>query len=393
MCCWYLVAAVVGLLTSGPAVAQVTATWNGSAGNWSEAARWSTNPLFPNNGNGGNTYNAVVGAGNATLDQAITIQGLTFGGGTITRTNDLTVNAVFTWNGGTLAGAGTLTVAGGGTGTNNGMIASGGLVRFGDGATPSTFAQGDGVSLILNNAAQVSVRNAATYVVSPAGFQSEFRSSVGTPGTFTVEAGGTLRKTGTGTHLIDSGVGLNNSGTIDVQQGTFGVAAGTFPINAGTVRVASEATFQGAVNNTGTGLLTGAGTVTGAVNVQTSGRISAGTGVGATTLTLQTGLTMANDAGYEVRLFGTGTTDISRLARIMQPLGQQRLVKDHKAIGCDDLRRSDASGQWKQSVSRGTSRRRVRWPACPYPPSMTNGRGNRAVGGSRGARAVRCHSN
>lgn len=61
-------------------VAQTTATWDGSTGSWSDPARWSTNPLFPNNGNGGVDYNAVVNSGAVTLDQDITIQQLTLGG-------------------------------------------------------------------------------------------------------------------------------------------------------------------------------------------------------------------------------------------------------------------------------------------------------------------------
>ena len=48
--------------------APITVTWDGSSGNWSAAANW--NPMqVPNNGNGGNLYNAVLNAG--TLNQDI----------------------------------------------------------------------------------------------------------------------------------------------------------------------------------------------------------------------------------------------------------------------------------------------------------------------------------
>ncbi len=32
---------------------EVVSTWDGSTGNWSDATKWSSNPLYPNNGNGG----------------------------------------------------------------------------------------------------------------------------------------------------------------------------------------------------------------------------------------------------------------------------------------------------------------------------------------------------
>src|SRR6476646_7302917 len=78
------------LLLASTGFAQVNSTWNGSSGNnWSDATRWSTNPLFPNNGNGGNNYNAIVNAGTVVVDQPITIQALTFGGSaTISRANN-----------------------------------------------------------------------------------------------------------------------------------------------------------------------------------------------------------------------------------------------------------------------------------------------------------------
>jgi hypothetical protein len=38
--------------------------------------RWSTNPNFPNNGNGGVNFTATVSAGTVTLNQNITVTGL-----------------------------------------------------------------------------------------------------------------------------------------------------------------------------------------------------------------------------------------------------------------------------------------------------------------------------
>src|SRR3954464_12899495 len=75
----------MALLLIGPAAsaADVSATWNGSNGNWSDGSKWSTNPLAPNNGNGGHTYDTVVNAGSVTLDSPITIEKYVQDGGTL----------------------------------------------------------------------------------------------------------------------------------------------------------------------------------------------------------------------------------------------------------------------------------------------------------------------
>lgn len=212
-----LLAAAALLTASATASAQVTATWNNTAGDWNDPTRWNTNPLFPN----GN-YNAIINAGAVTVNQNITIQGLTFNNGTITRTNDLTVNAALTWTAGTLNGPGTLQVNGGGSSTNNTMVASGGQIRFGGG----TFTQSQTI-LRLNDGAQASVGNGGVYVLAAPSFGTSFDRTSGT-GSFAVEAGGTLRKTGGAAHNVTAGVTLTNGGTLDVQQGTFVIVGGIF---------------------------------------------------------------------------------------------------------------------------------------------------------------------
>ena len=63
--------------------ADVTSTWNGTTGNWSDASRWSSVD-FPNNGNGGFTYDAIINSGTVTLDLNVMIEAFKFGGGAIT---------------------------------------------------------------------------------------------------------------------------------------------------------------------------------------------------------------------------------------------------------------------------------------------------------------------
>src|SRR4051794_26497847 len=59
-----LVAAAAGLACSlaAEAAGQTDANWlTAASGNWSDPSRWSTNPLYPNNG-AGNSYRAYIQA-------------------------------------------------------------------------------------------------------------------------------------------------------------------------------------------------------------------------------------------------------------------------------------------------------------------------------------------
>jgi hypothetical protein len=73
----------------------VSATWNGSTGNWTDAARWSTNPIVPNN-NGIHVYNAHINGGTVTLDQPIEVADFTLSRGVIDGTNSLTAHGLTT---------------------------------------------------------------------------------------------------------------------------------------------------------------------------------------------------------------------------------------------------------------------------------------------------------
>ena len=269
-----VIGVVVYLMLVSTSRAQVNSTWNGTSGNWSDFTRWSSNPQFPNNGNGGNDYNAFVNGGTVNVNLPITVQQLAFGGGTIVRSNDLTVNADFTWNFGSLTGAGLLKIDGGGTLSTNAQV-SGGEIRFGDGVNPSTFAHTNLGRLVLNNSAQASVQNGTTYEINVTSPGSNIGSATsGTPGTFTVEAGGILRKTGPATHLIANNVVLNNNGTIEVDQGilSFDPSTATWA-NAGLISIASGSMVQkgtGTMNLEGGSAITGDGTFS-----QTSGTLNA----------------------------------------------------------------------------------------------------------------------
>src|SRR5687768_2622208 len=105
-------AVVIALGAAAPCAhaADVSSTWFGGNAFWDNAGLWNNTPAvaeFPNNGNGGLTYDVVVSAG--TVDQAsdYTIEALTLDGGSINGiTFDLTLNQPLNWTAGNLSGSG-----------------------------------------------------------------------------------------------------------------------------------------------------------------------------------------------------------------------------------------------------------------------------------------------
>src|SRR5512143_2622668 len=78
------------------AAAGATCTWNGSAGNWNDAARWSCLAV-PGVGD-----TAIINAGTVTLTADVTVGGLTLSTGTLGGSGALTVTDRFNWTSGTL---------------------------------------------------------------------------------------------------------------------------------------------------------------------------------------------------------------------------------------------------------------------------------------------------
>ena len=69
------------LSVSHSRAADVTSTLVGT-GLWTDNSVWSS-PLFPDNGNGGLTYDALIGGNAVTLNQDITIESLNLSGGVL----------------------------------------------------------------------------------------------------------------------------------------------------------------------------------------------------------------------------------------------------------------------------------------------------------------------
>jgi autotransporter-associated beta strand protein len=215
--------------------ADETATWFGGSGNWSDASKWTDVPVlvaFPNDGNLGKTYDAVVNTGAITLDQDISIQALTFNGGPITGGNVLTLSGTSTWKGGTISGTGTTRVGVGGSltfGLGSVDTMSGGETLEVAGAVfedaSSLAVSGSGAGIKVMSGGSLALRgNSLTY-------------SGPTPGTLNVLAGGTLTRSGTTYAQSTVSIPFNNAGTVTVTQGTLATSSSAPFINTGAVTV------------------------------------------------------------------------------------------------------------------------------------------------------------
>jgi hypothetical protein len=266
-----LAAAVV----PSPALAQTgTATWSGATGNWTDIALWTTTPnagFYPNNGQDGRNWDAVVGGSGAvgviTLDQAIAIQKLTFSNGTITGSNSLTMNDLFTWSGGTFAGSGAVNATAGAalTAGNGGLTLTGRTLALGTaaGASTSTLTNSGGFgNVFIANGGRLENAAGSVLTVNPTGEQNVINN--GGTGNAVANAG-TLRKQGGQVWIIRSGVTFTNTGTVEVQAGTLrieggGSSTGSFAIDSG-----ATLDFRGGVTSvfdlTGGPGVSGAGSV------------------------------------------------------------------------------------------------------------------------------------
>src|SRR4051794_7389496 len=291
--------------------ADVTSSWvvpSLSTGSWSVAANWANTPAvaqFPNNGNGGLTYDAVLAnGGTALLTQNITLQNLTLAGNVLDGDSNLTVNQSMSWTGGGMRGAGTTTIPAGATlaltGTarrtltrtldNFGTVTWTGGGLTGDGALGrGTFNNNAGATLFANDsfistgAMGIGTFNNAGTIIKAAGIESRFGgvTTFGNTGTLLVRTGlarfaGTMAQiAGTnltgGTWIVDSTAAAGGTATLQFDRDSVTnlgpaarvelIGAGssfdkliTLAGNQGSFRIASGKTFStlGAYSNSGT---------------------------------------------------------------------------------------------------------------------------------------------
>ena len=295
--------ALLALLTLA-ARADVTATWDGTTGNWSDSARWSGG--VPPQNSGPSLYDAVVNAGSVTLNSAFTINQLALSGGTLAGAGPLTLLEGIAWSGGDIAlpATGLIQLGSASASTVSGNVTfSGGVVRGGGGAAltiqsganltiddgANFFAQVSSPAWTLTNSGTFTARNASgggftTLDAALAGAGMLRVENTGTSHTLSLAGGGTLG----GTVSLDAGATLELGGTMAIAPGT---------------------TF------TGTGKVTSAGTVTLGGNVAVPS-LTVAVGelrLASNTLTV-TGSALVDDNGTLVaELRGTAVNQVSKL--------------------------------------------------------------------------------
>lgn len=258
LCC--LCASIVTALTTlnpSTQAADLTSVWDGSTGNWSDATRWDTNPFFPDNGNGGFTYDSIINVGKVTVNQAVGIEGLTLSGGSLIVDNDLNVAAESTISGGTLEGAAPVSFHDL-TWTDGELKNSGGIIiGVGDtldiaGTASRDFGSGNvldigGTATVTDEAFISTAQGPVTINVEAGGLfdlqaDARFHESNTYSGNVFNNAG-TLRKSGGSETARFSNWALNNTGAVEVQSGVISFTGGT-STHTGTFDVSPGAELE-----------------------------------------------------------------------------------------------------------------------------------------------------
>lgn len=107
-----LVMCVVLIVFAGNSMAlfsQTTYTWGGGAGDWSDAEKWAPN------GVPGTNDNAVISSGQVNVNSNATVKNVTFNGGTISGSAQLTITGAMTWTLGMMNGSGSTRINAGAT--------------------------------------------------------------------------------------------------------------------------------------------------------------------------------------------------------------------------------------------------------------------------------------
>ncbi len=256
-----LVALVLVHVCSFEAAAfDVSSSWNNSTGLWTDASSWSTTD-YPDNGNGGLDYRAIVSGGTVTVDVDVTVDEFRQTGGTVSADSSvLTVVDALTFTAGTISGAGQIVAASTASLT---IDSNGNVPRIGGGGT------------LVNEGA------AAWSPADPQ--QIDIDGTFQNDGTFTTNSDSLLRVQGSGSFenngmFLKQGAGtfdfsfneptpFNNNGTVDIQQGRLqlrgGAHTGDFQIAAGaSLRSSASQSFSAASDITGDGQFVLAGGTT-----------------------------------------------------------------------------------------------------------------------------------
>jgi hypothetical protein len=278
-----------------------TAVWDGTTGNWTDAARWSGSTV-PANG-AATTYAARVTAGTVTSNAPVTVNDLQFIGGTINNLSTLTLaGSGSIWEAGIFTGVGQLVI-------NSNAFLTAATANNHDFAQTAITNQGQFIwngsgSLRSGNGGSFLNASGATFTDATSGAVQITNSTIG--GNFTFTNAGTYLKTGSTQTTVS--VPFVNQGSIIANAGTLQFAnTFTQSQSTGNILLAPGATArfdQGL--NLAAGNLTGSGTVVG--NVTNAAFISPGSILGQ--LTIQGNLSLAAGSVLQFDIGGTtqGTT-------------------------------------------------------------------------------------
>jgi fibronectin-binding autotransporter adhesin len=268
--------ALTCFLSHNGACAPMSAVWLGGNGNWSNPALWSTTPNFPNNGNGV-TYDAAINSGNVALDRNITVQRLVLGGGSLTGSFDLTLDAGLSWAGGEVSSSGAINLA---AGSISDVSASSALSLSGTTMNNAgTVSQSQTISSnlgVINNATEATW-NAHQGAVLDDQMKGQFIFN--NRGNFVV-VGGLPTDAG-----VSVGAVLNNSGSVTIQSNSpgyanslriagGGTASGTFNVNAGSTLIFTAEPPLGGVPLSPNYTLTAGAIITGAGSTDNQGTVT-----------------------------------------------------------------------------------------------------------------------
>jgi hypothetical protein len=272
--------------------ADVTSTWLGVTGEWTDGSLWSTDPVFPENG---------------ALTYAATIEAPTPGGFSVQLSRDLTVDSLYIRNMalsnlGTLRLATGLTLGSFGRISGGTVIASGASLFSGDGLQLPVFVNEgtttwESGNLSVGTSGGIANAAAAFFTVSGTADRTLTRSLLNP-----FQNDGTFVHSSSGTTTIQSR--FDNVGLVRIQAGSLLLTGGG--TSAGAFEVATGATLGFGGSLLDTGLISGAGNLT-LANSFLEGRFDL---TGTTTVTGQMDLV---STGNRTRRLVLGSGPVSRL--------------------------------------------------------------------------------
>ena len=275
-------------------------TWNDGTGSWTDSSQWG--PVAVPNNSGTVHYSATVSAGVATLNTPASIDNLTFNGGTINGTGNLTLTSTSsTWGAGIFGGTGELIIGG-----DAQLVASGSSAHDFSERTirnQGTFTWNGSGALQSGNGGKFINSAGSTFVDATTGVADNLITN-SSGGTFTFTNAGTYSKTSSSNTKVS--VPFSNTGNIMISAGAIQFT-GAFTQGGGSVLVSAGASArfdQGL--NFASGSLTGGGTVI--ADVSNNAFVSPGNLLG--TLTVNGKLNLLANSVLSFDIGGTtqGTT-------------------------------------------------------------------------------------